>query len=412
MGDSEQVARHDTVLIIGAGSTGLALAQGLGKAGVKCVVFEKHEAQDARDRDWNLGLHWGAPVLESLIPPSSWEQIQSVQVDPNTPTKPEDTLQFFNAKTGELMGGATMAMFYRLRRSKLRALLAKDVDVRYSKKLSKIEYADDGSSVTAEFEDGTSETGRIVVGADGAKSQVRNLLFGERAAPERIPFSATFVQAKFSREQALHLRRQHKLYLAGIHPAGLFAFFGMQDAPDPDRPENWTFFFYISWPSSIQEQDETADWTNEQRMKQVKEKSRDFADPWKSAFEWIPDNHPCWYHDMSDWDPARAISDEYPADKHGGKATIAGDAAHTMTYQRGQGLNHSLTDAKKLTDAIASFMRGDDYEVQKTAIAEYEKEMVARGGDEVRLSTKNTKMLHDWGMVMQSPVMTNGMKKS
>lgn len=39
----------------------------------------------SRERDWKLGLHWGAPVLKSLIPSDLWDKIQSVQMDPHVP---------------------------------------------------------------------------------------------------------------------------------------------------------------------------------------------------------------------------------------------------------------------------------------------------------------------------------------
>ncbi|PMD28544.1 hypothetical protein NA56DRAFT_696320 [Hyaloscypha hepaticicola] len=38
------VQNHNPVLIIGSGCTGLALAQGLKKAGIPVIVFEKHAA--------------------------------------------------------------------------------------------------------------------------------------------------------------------------------------------------------------------------------------------------------------------------------------------------------------------------------------------------------------------------------
>jgi hypothetical protein len=66
----------------------------------------------------------------------------------------------------------------------------------------------------------------------------------------RLPFSATFVQASYGREQALFLRSFHTLCIAGDYPDGYFAFFGLQDAPEVEKPEGWTFFFYISWNSS------------------------------------------------------------------------------------------------------------------------------------------------------------------
>lgn len=49
--------------------------------------FEKNAAVfSAGERDWNVGLHWGPPVLKSLIPGSAAAQLQSVQIDPNIPT--------------------------------------------------------------------------------------------------------------------------------------------------------------------------------------------------------------------------------------------------------------------------------------------------------------------------------------
>jgi 2-polyprenyl-6-methoxyphenol hydroxylase-like FAD-dependent oxidoreductase len=80
-----------------------------------------------------------------------------------------------------------------------------------------------------------------------------------------------------------------------------------------------------------------------------------------------------------------------------------------MTYQRGQGLNHSVTDAGKLVEAIMRIQDGDD---RQEAIQAFEDEMITRGGSEVRDGTANTTMLHDWEKVKQSPLFTRGMKKT
>jgi 2-polyprenyl-6-methoxyphenol hydroxylase-like FAD-dependent oxidoreductase len=209
-------------------------------------------------------------------------------------------------------------------------------------------------------------------------------------------------------EQALFLRSFHPLYLASIHPGGRFGFFGMQHAPELDHPETWTFFFYISWSYTLQEQDRTESWTNAQRLQQAKELAKDFTEPWKSAFAWLPDDHIVWYMGFGDWDPG---ADEHRWDNHSGRVTLAGDAAHTMTYQRGQGLNHSISDSAKLLSAYKK-TKEDPKTTLEDAIVEYEKEMISRAGEEVRMSTTNTTMVHDWQQVLQSPVLTKGLKKS
>lgn len=76
-----------------------------------------------------------------------------------------------------------------------------------------------------------------------------------------------------------------------------------------------------------------------------------------------------------------------------------------MSSERGQGLNHSVSDGDKLVSLLTSEKN------QKSAIENYESEMRARAGEEVRVSVVNTIMLHDWEKVMKSPLMTAGLKK-
>ncbi|PKY04950.1 FAD binding domain-containing protein [Aspergillus campestris IBT 28561] len=396
-----------SVLVIGAGSTGLALAQGLKQSGISCIVVEKHDSIDAHPRDWNMGLHWGMDPLRSLMTDEMWSHIQSAQVDPSEPPAEHDCIKFLNAQTGECMAAIPVQSFYRLRRRKLRGLLAQGLDIQYGKRLRTLAFSDDGKLAAALFDDNTSITASLVVGTDGARSTVRQELLGPNSGRIRqLPYCATFVQARFTAEQAQFLRGFHPMYLAGIHPAGYFAFFGMHDVEDPDKPETWTFFFYISWNCTLEEQDATTDWTNSQRLQQVKEFSKCFTDPWRSAFEWVPDDQQVWYMGLTDFDP-RASGHRW--DNHGGRVTLAGDAAHAMTYQRGQGLNHSITDAAKLVEATNQLLTGKS--TPADAITMYEDEMIARAGGEVSLSTVNTEMVHDWQKVLQSPVLTAGVTK-
>lgn len=280
-----------------------------------------------------MGLHWAIPVLKSLIPDSATEALQSVQVDPHTPTKAIDNLAFLNGETSEVMTAAEIPYFHRLRRSKLRALLAKDLDVRWNKKLVGISFANDRKDgLTATFEDGEQIEATMVIGADGARSRIRNLLVGPEAAVNaRLPYAASFIQAKYTREQALFLRKFHPLFLASPHPDNLFAFFGLQDAPEVDKPEEWTFFFYISWNSSLEEQDEEAKiFTNRDRLKQVSNLGKKYCEPWKSAYEWLSEDQPVWYFGLSVWDPS---TPEHAWDNKAGRVTLVGDAAHPMTYR-------------------------------------------------------------------------------
>ncbi|KAL9016017.1 MAG: hypothetical protein Q9185_006612 [Variospora sp. 1 TL-2023] len=405
---------HDKILIIGAGCTGLSLAHGLKKAGIPSLVYERDEENAARRRDWNMGLHWAAPALESLIPESLFSRIQSTQVDPHTPTKDVERLRFLNGQTGEIMGIAEIEKFYRLRRSKIRALLLDGLDVRWGKSIADIRYSEDGRTVTAHFADGSQDTGSILVGSDGPHSAARSILLGPEASKcTPIDYASTMCFSKLPRDKALFLRSDphHPLFQCAPNPSGTFAWLGLHDAPDPSDPESWVFFHYISFPEprdQISKEKSVAE-----HIAYQKQLARAYADPFRSAFDWLADDSPtAWYGKLQHWDPAEPA---HAWDSKGGRVTLAGDAAHPMTFQRGQGLNHAISDAAKLCKAITEVWearQGEKVELRARLVGEYEKEMIKRGSDEVRMGEMNTKMLHDWDKVMQSPVIRQGLKQA
>ncbi|KAI9714928.1 MAG: hypothetical protein M1812_006241 [Candelaria pacifica] len=433
-------ASNNKILIIGAGKsqlTGKDIDLSI-QANIPYVVYERNASPTSRTRDWNMGLHWALPALKSLIPPALFARLQSTQVDPNTPTKPAETLRFLNGKTGETMGEAHIEGFYRLRRSKIRNLLTEGLDVRWGKEISNITYSSDGAYVTAHFADGTSDTGSLLVGADGPRSSIRNLLLGEeKSKTTNIDYAATMCFTKYTRDQALFLRSApfHPLFQCAPHPDGYFAWLGLHDAPNPNKPEDWIFFAYISFfePPSEQQTKSQEKTSPKEYLKHQKQLARNFADPFKSAFEWMSEDDDdggtkVWFGNLNHWDPE---ADGHGWDNYKGRVTLVGDAAHPMTFQRGQGLNHALTDAANLVGVVeGGWCRGgggggdggvnsggvdeeagflDGIQGRKKLVDAFEAEVRKRGGEEVRLGEINTRMLHDWERVLASPVMRKGL---
>lgn len=314
----------------------------------------------------------------------------------------------YNGETGELIKEIVSSKFYRLRRDKFRAMLLKGIPVHWDKCLSGISHSADGERVTARFTDGTEDTGCILVGCDGPHSTARGLLVGSgKAKVTPIDFASTMCFTRHTREHALYLRAKphHPLYQVGIHPAGYCAWLSLHDGDDVEHPENWTFFHYISFPES-KELENTR--SNDEHVAHQKELAKLFVDPWRSVFEWMPDNHPVWYGKLRNWDPSLP---EHQWDNNHGRATLAGDAAHPMTFQRGQGLNHAIMDAFTVKEAVESFWHtGDSFSERRSqAVRQYEMEMVVRGGEEVRLSEINSIAVHNWERVMESPSVKTGM---
>ncbi|KAI1490354.1 hypothetical protein F5X96DRAFT_694759 [Biscogniauxia mediterranea] len=449
------------VLIIGSGVCGLALAHGLHNNNIPYKVLEKDASLASAPRgasvprDWALACHWAVPTLASLVGPGKWSRGNAgADIDPAAAGRPFAPVRVLNGRTGAVEGEVpSSGDFRRFLRSRLRALIADgdgdgDGDGRlriaYGKRLERISYGGD-ETVTAHFADGTAETGRLLVGADGSQSTVRRLLLppssgaAAAAALKRLPFGATFVNATFSRERALWLRAFHPVISIILHPDDMVGMLGVLDAADAGRPETWRFTFYISWrltPEELAREEEEegkcaggsgSDYDDEVGgvggdggaeeeearrrrrrraawLRAAKERSRSFAEPLRSCYEWLADDHEeVYYSRVANWDPSLP---EHAWDNHGGLVTLVGDAAHPMTYQRGQGLNHALADAGQLVELLAQ--RGDAS--QEDLIHAYEAEMRARAGEEVRQSEMNTAMLHDWSRVLQSPLFKRGLK--
>lgn len=61
-------------------------------------------------------------------------------------------------------------------------------------------------------------------------------------------------------------------------------------------------------------------------MKDFKRRAGELAQPFRSAFEVISDDTPIWHNRLSYWATQ-------PWDNRNGTVTLAGDAAHSMTFR-------------------------------------------------------------------------------
>ncbi|CAD6577869.1 MAG: hypothetical protein ASARMPRED_008435 [Alectoria sarmentosa] len=283
---SSAMEKGNKVLIIGAGCTGLALAHGLNKvctgcyesrrdmyfqvsdvlmgnlnlsltvdkrAGVSHVVYESRSNFAPLKRVWNFGLHWSAPVQQSLIPSELGQGYKAPRWIPTHPHihkgprhtsfpqwEDRPTHQWNQNRTDPPPG-----------RTKLQALLSEGLDVDWEKKIVDIVYLGKRKGVKAVFEDSTEVTGSMLVGADGGRSLIGSLLVGPGIAkPSPIDFASTIWFTKYSRDRALFLRSapHHPLFQIAPHPDGYYSWLGLHDALDPNHLERWVFWHYISFP--------------------------------------------------------------------------------------------------------------------------------------------------------------------
>jgi 2-polyprenyl-6-methoxyphenol hydroxylase-like FAD-dependent oxidoreductase len=80
-------------------------------------------------------------------------------------------------------------------------------------------------------------------------------------------------------------------------------------------------------------------------------------------------------------------------DTHGGRITLAGDAAHPMLVFRGQGFQHAVLDAERYVQALISVRDGKSK--REKAVHAYTAEVVERGAKAVRQSLSEAELSMD-----------------
>ena len=397
------------VLVIGAGIVGLLIAQGLKKEGIPCTVYEyEPSASHYRPREWGMSMQWGLPLLKHCFTPERYNQINTAAVDPYYEPEDPGRMPTFNGATGEHMKDIPLLRMYRVSRRRFRTFCVEGIDVQYGKSLKEIIYYADGKTVTANFEDGTSASGTLLIGADGTHSKTRHLIFNNDPAADALPVPYNAINPHVcynDAPKAKHVRSNHPIMYHAIHPSGYWLFVAVQDVPDPSDPSTWTFQLQTTWKKgtkcdpctspSANGDDEAVD-----SLEKHYARAETMGEPFQSANLWIPEGTKLSINKMAYWVPI-------PWDSRGGRVIVAGDAAHPMTCQRGQGLNHGIADAANLTQLLAQVKAGRKSS-QEAAVHEYIDELVPRAGEEVKGSIVNTNMLHDWEKVQQSGLLTRG----
>lgn len=102
----------------------------------------------------------------------------------------------------------------------------------------------------------------------------------------------------------------------------------VHDIPDRERPETWT------WRPSITFRSEGSDRMTDpaEVRKAWNEKSETLTEPFRSALLSLPDDAVIWCERLSQWPTIEWDN------KHG-SVTLAGDAAHPMTYRKDDSLS-------------------------------------------------------------------------
>ncbi|EFQ25974.1 FAD binding domain-containing protein [Colletotrichum graminicola] len=397
MADQDQVPGPLPVIIIGAGVSGLLLAQYLRKTTVPFRIYERDADLTTRGVGWGLTLHWSLPALRSLLPEDLVARLPEAYVDRAAVTRGEaSAFPFFDLSTGELKGASPRApesLRIRVTRERLRRLIATDVDIQWEKSLARYEEKQD--SVDVFFEDGSSVTGRILVACDGGPSRVRRQLFPDQHARYQIPVRVLGLKVFLSPDQMAPMRELDPFFLQGTSSRNdTFLYFSMLGAPgnNDESTGQYSCQMCISWPNrpGFLGKQEPTDYpqTNAGKIELIKSFAEGWSEPFRGIALGIPHDTDVKQLDLYDYPPPKGLRSK-------GRVVLMGDAFHAMAMYRGEGANHAILDVLDFAENVTPKLDAGFTDV-RTAIDAYEDEVVARARPGVLASRRACMDAHDW----------------
>ena len=334
---SEVRRLQTSVIIVGGGPVGLALAATLGKAGIPCVLLERGREPSAVPKGQNLT----ARSLEHFYSWGCVDELRAARLLP--PGFPIGGITAYESLAGRYWyappGRETVSDFYYQRQERLPQYLTESVlrtrikafgsvVALFGWSATHIDVGDSGVHITAsdDSSDGHWEIeGYYVVGCDGARSVVR-----EQAGItcSGTDFDQRMVLAVF-RSRDLHAgldRFPPRTTYRVLHPAlaGYWWFFGRVDAA-----ETWFFHAPVAKDATAANLDAHS----------LIEQAAGFPVA-------------CTFQHLGFWDLRVDIADTYQR----GRAFIAGDAAHSHPPYGAYGLNTGLEDAVNLGWKLAAVL--------------------------------------------------------
>ena len=398
------------VMIVGAGTRGLCLAQGLKLDKVGVEIFERDYSPTDRLQGYRLSIDAaGGRALRSCLPGMLFENL----VDSSA--KPSQRVAFLDHRMNRLLAIDFPQSDRRdtelpVSRIALRRILLEGLGsiIHFGKKFVAFEDAPDGA-LTARFEDGSTATGDVLVGADGAGSHLRAQLLPDA---RRVETGILAITGKFHLGNDARQATPSEIFSGPtliLGPKGCFLFasaveYGeLSTRPNKGKVDPSAHFSvpydrdeYVMWGFSarrekfgLPENPEAVD------GEELKEAVAALMHDWHPALQSLVQRAEC--STMTAF-PVKTSVPIPPWKTR--NVTLLGDALHNMTPFRGIGANTALRDAATLRRTLVRVDRGDDELIP--ALAAYERDMIEYGFRAVRTSLKEMERLHADGTLART----------
>lgn len=265
-----------------------------------------------------------------MLPDDALSRIKDVQVDPDVARHDNGNFLFINLADGDPKFKIPPNRRWRVNREKVRQALLTGIEshVHWDERVAGVEADTEQDKVRLLFQNGTEVEGAMIVGIEGSRSVVRQILRPDAYQNQQLPVRFTGVAMNMSPSQIQPLRNMDPLLFQGCHPpTGTFFWFSMLETPELNGSSGTENEYYraqicMSWP--YHELNDEVCSTDKERLDNMKNRASGFAPFLRRAVEQIPDDTSVMEIKLADWECL-------PWDNKGGLMTLAGDAAHAMT---------------------------------------------------------------------------------
>jgi 2-polyprenyl-6-methoxyphenol hydroxylase-like FAD-dependent oxidoreductase len=346
------------VLVVGGGIAGMTLAIGLKRAGIRSEIVEI-------DPQWTVlgvGISLQGPALRAfkmvglldlcIESGFGYSYFNACDVDGNV-TGTVQMARLCGPDYPAAMGIMRRALHYLLKR----VLTEEQVPVRLGVTVSSFDQDDDGVDVS--FTDGAHGRYDLVVGADGANSKIRNILFGSECRPKYT--GQAIWRATVNRPAEVQARH---------------SFFGPRNKAgfNPVSDDQMYIYLVQNLPKFVRIPDG--------RLAEVmREQLADFGGIIASACEEITDPNEIVYRPVT--------SGLLLAPWYRGRTIVIGDAAHTATPHMASGAGIAIEDSIVLAELLRS----------KQSLSDALQSFMTRRFERCRLVVANSFMLGEWEKV-------------
>lgn len=355
-------SRIHHVLVVGAGVSGIVLATALKRAGVRADIIEIHPQWDVL----GVGISVQGPALRALKSigllerciQSGFGYSQVVNCDQNGKVKGIIDLTRLNGPQYPSCIGIMRPALHQILAD---AMSEARVSVRFGLTVKSIKQAQ--SNVDVEFSNGTQDTYDLVVGADGANSNVRQALFGPGYEPK---YNGQAVwRAMVPRPPEVNARHAYygPRHKAGFNPVSkqeMYIYLVQNVGGNPRlEPERWPAV--------------------------MRELLSDFAGHIGEVRECITNPERIVYR------PVGSLL--LPPPWYVGRVLVIGDAAHTATPQLASGATIAIEDSIVLAELIQCSL----------PLGEVLKKFMARRYERCQMVVENSWRLGEWEKSPNAP---------